>query len=262
MSLRRRIVVSIVATATSALAACGDSPEGNLGPSTFGPESLHVAIIAAPDTVTAGADLIVGAVARNATTRPITVVLPCLVSGFVVRLGTSQDQTRDLPRPSCVVAGSGALSIAPGDSVVASVRGTSPTELGTYRLTVGYEAGSARAAPATRSLVTRSAPCKPNDAFIVMGIAVALRDSTTGKWLNGVVSATDGTYQEAFFPGPGTPGSDGPDAFLGVRDRPGTYSITASAPGYKPWRLDNVVVAQGADCHVVGVRVTARLQPS
>jgi hypothetical protein len=49
------------------------------------------------------------------------------------------------------------------------------------------------------------------------------------------------------------------DSFFSVNERVGTYRVDVTAPGYRDWSADNVVVTRGV-CHVNRVNLTARLQ--
>ena len=67
-----------------------------------------------------------------------------------------------------------------------------------------------------------------------------------------VVVAHDGAYAD-------TASAVGQPPLYGMAyNRPGTYSVTVNAPGYQPWRIDNVIVTRG-DCNVMRVPLAAFL---
>jgi hypothetical protein len=87
------------------------------------------------------------------------------------------------------------------------------------------------------------------------GINVTVVDSLSGR----EVAGSSGIAREEAFAD--TLESIEPGQLFGVFERPGTYDVTVTAPGYRPWRVTGVTV--GADeCHVIPERLTARLQPS
>ena len=50
-------------------------------------------------------------------------------------------------------------------------------------------------------------------------------------------------------------------SFQGATERPGTYEVRITKPGYRLWTRTGVRVNRG-DCHVIPVRLEALLQPS
>ena len=59
---------------------------------------------------------------------------------------------------------------------------------------------------------------------------------------------------------PAMPGCPDSLALSAAHERPGTYTVTVSKPGYRDFTQSNIVV--GADvCHVITVQITARLAP-
>ncbi len=90
----------------------------------------------------------------------------------------------------------------------------------------------------------------------IPGIRLFIVDSIDGPF-RGPVNTTlrDGPFSETI----AFPATYGLDHRFLAYERPGTYSITLEAPGYKPWRRDNVVVT-GDRCHVKTVSVTALMQ--
>ena len=86
------------------------------------------------------------------------------------------------------------------------------------------------------------------------GIVVEVRDSLTGAPR---VSGTVGIAREASY----VDTLHGSDSLLsGVHERPGTYTVELTNPGYMNWRRESVRVEAG-ECHVVTVRLLARLVP-
>ena len=103
------------------------------------------------------------------------------------------------------------------------------------------------------------ATCRPTDDRIHFGLTIAPRDSATGAWLTAKVRAEDGAYVEILVPGMGMPGTTAPSMYFGAEERPGTYTITISSPGYAVWRRTGIVVARGTDCHVQGAEMVVFL---
>ncbi|MFN2420581.1 MAG: carboxypeptidase-like regulatory domain-containing protein [Gemmatimonadota bacterium] len=86
------------------------------------------------------------------------------------------------------------------------------------------------------------------------GINVTVVDSLSGREVAGSGIANEEAFAdtlESFEPG----------QLFGVFERPGTYDVTVTAPGYRPWRVTGVTV-RADECHVIPERLTARLQPS
>lgn len=90
----------------------------------------------------------------------------------------------------------------------------------------------------------------------IPGIRLFIVDSLDGPF-RGPVTTTlrDGAFSQTI----AFPATYGLDHRFLAYERPGTYSITLEAPGYKTWRRENIVVTpQG--CHVKTVSVTALMQ--
>src|SRR5438105_77971 len=141
MTLSRQHVVG--ATMILALAAtvvgCGGAPSETRALPTFGPESLQVAFLRAPDSLAVEGDVTVTVAAYNRTRGLVTVPLPCAASGFSVRLVDRQDYAREFARPMCVNgSATGSARILPGDSIVATLGGPNPGWYGMYRLQASY----------------------------------------------------------------------------------------------------------------------------
>jgi hypothetical protein len=93
------------------------------------------------------------------------------------------------------------------------------------------------------------------------GIVVTVLDDATGA------AASCGARAVVTAPGysvtvenPAMPGCPDSLALSAAHERPGTYTVTVSKPGYRDFTQSNIVV--GADvCHVITAQVTARLVP-
>lgn len=48
---------------------------------------------------------------------------------------------------------------------------------------------------------------------------------------------------------------------MSAGERPGTYTVTVSKPGFRDWQRAGIVVTAD-ECHVHPVELSARLQPS
>jgi hypothetical protein len=107
-----------------------------------------------------------------------------------------------------------------------------------------------------------AATCRPSDGRITFAFSVAVRDSILGTWLSATVRAQDGFFAEELGPGPGIPGLAAPPSYFGVADRPGTYTVTVTTPGYRSWRREGIVVMRSPGCHVATVGLTVLLQPA
>jgi hypothetical protein len=98
-------------------------------------------------------------------------------------------------------------------------------------------------------------------AVAVAGINVQVLDDATGLGLsfnNLWARARDGNFTDssmvAF-----TIAANAPRVFGLAYERAGTYEVTVRASGYREWKQSNVVVTSD-QCHVVPVRLTARLE--
>jgi hypothetical protein len=90
---------------------------------------------------------------------------------------------------------------------------------------------------------------------LVYGLTVVVTDSANGSPLadlETIVEARDGVYVDTLEQVSATEYSDG-------RERAGTYSVKVQRPGYRVWEANGIRVRQG-ECHVIPVRVNARLQ--
>src|SRR5205085_8659845 len=84
---------------------------------TFGPESLHVAFVDAPDSLSVWDQIGVTVAAYNFTNGRVALRLACAASGFQVRVVDTRGSAHDLARPSCGADSTPRLiPLAPGDS--------------------------------------------------------------------------------------------------------------------------------------------------
>ena len=83
------------------------------------------------------------------------------------------------------------------------------------------------------------------------GINVTVVDDATGAGIgNPSGTAREGAFVEQL------QGFNG--QLAGAFEREGTYDVWVTAPGYQTWLRENVTVAAD-ECHVIPVRLTARL---
>jgi hypothetical protein len=98
--------------------------------------------------------------------------------------------------------------------------------------------------------------------FGVSGLHVDVVDVITGMAICGAeVVATDGDYREVLSPSGLADGGEvavGECAYFGAGERPGTYDVTASAPGFGMATQQGIVVRRDG-CHVVTAQVTVPL---
>ena len=90
---------------------------------------------------------------------------------------------------------------------------------------------------------------------LVFGLTIVVTDSTTGAPLGGVatiVEVRDGANVD-------TLPEMAPNEYAGAGERPGTYSVKVLRSGYRVWQSDGVRVRED-ECHVIPVRINARLQ--
>jgi hypothetical protein len=97
------------------------------------------------------------------------------------------------------------------------------------------------------------------------GIAVTVGDAATGLYLTPVaeVVVRDGDYTERLEPSTmmldATGKNSVPASVAGALERPGTYTVEVSAPGYQPAVRAGVVVERG-ECHVGTNRLLIELR--
>jgi len=94
------------------------------------------------------------------------------------------------------------------------------------------------------------------------GIVITLEDSVSGSrgpFAGVSYVARDGAYRDTLFLNSVAPPAGQPTFQVGLAyERAGTYQVTVTASGYKPWTKSAVAVAKDA-CHVIPVSLTARL---
>ncbi|MBA3645263.1 MAG: carboxypeptidase regulatory-like domain-containing protein [Gemmatimonadaceae bacterium] len=95
-------------------------------------------------------------------------------------------------------------------------------------------------------------------ALFAYGITVTVVDSVTGAPAasGAVLVARDGAYTDSV---PAQADSPNTSSVAAAGERAGTYTVTISKPGYKPWTQSGVTVTKD-ECHVRGVALTAKLQ--
>jgi hypothetical protein len=93
----------------------------------------------------------------------------------------------------------------------------------------------------------------------VPGIVVTISDSVTGTPTAEIASGAvrDGAYEDELRPFV----YEGHNMLsrAAAYERPGRYTVEITAPGYLPWRADNVRVDAG-ECHVATANLSAKLQ--
>jgi hypothetical protein len=101
-----------------------------------------------------------------------------------------------------------------------------------------------------------SSPLVACNLNLVYGLTIVATDSTTGAPLAGaatIVEVRDGEYVDTL--------PDFGNEYSGAGERPGTYSVTVKRLGYLVWSRDDIRVRED-ECHVIPVRIHARLQAS
>jgi hypothetical protein len=100
------------------------------------------------------------------------------------------------------------------------------------------------------------------------GIEVTVGDAATGLYLTPIAEVVvhdGGGYTEKLEPSQLMPDSTGenlvPASVAGARERPGTYRVEVSAPGYRPAVRAGVLVQRG-ECHVGTNRLLIELRKS
>ena len=92
-------------------------------------------------------------------------------------------------------------------------------------------------------------------ALYAYGVAATVTAEDSGAPIsNATLTLTDGIYTE-------TMQSFATGQFVGAGERAGTYTLTATAPGYATKTIDSIVVTSDS-CHVMGVHVNVVLQPA
>ncbi len=87
------------------------------------------------------------------------------------------------------------------------------------------------------------------------GVNVTVTNAATGQPVNNAtLTLTEGAYNEVLQL---IPTGD----YVGAGERAGTYTLTATAPGFQPQTTNDIVVTAGR-CHVEGVHLDVALQPT
>lgn len=95
------------------------------------------------------------------------------------------------------------------------------------------------------------------------GVQVTVVDSVTGRAPLGlaVLVLTEGAYTESAQASLQV--SNGMLIVAGAHERPGTYSLRVTVPGYQAWTTSGVRVTESGRCdNVETVKLTARLNPT
>jgi len=91
----------------------------------------------------------------------------------------------------------------------------------------------------------------------VYGVMIRVTDETGNPISNAQAVLQDGSYSETLEP-VDEPSETG--IYQGAGERPGTYQLTVSAPGYAPKTFDHLIVQPGT-CHVTPVTLQVSLFP-
>jgi hypothetical protein len=90
-------------------------------------------------------------------------------------------------------------------------------------------------------------------ALYAYGVTATVIDADTGTLIdNATLTLTEGDYTEVMEMDPS-------GDYVGAGERAGTYTLTATAPGYQQKVTENIVVTAD-ECHVIGVHVYVPLQ--
>ncbi len=95
----------------------------------------------------------------------------------------------------------------------------------------------------------------PCTALFAYGVNATVTDAVTGASIaNATLTLTESGYTEVMQPFP-------TGDYVGAGERAGTYTLTATAPGYQSRTITDIVVTAD-ECHVRGVHVDVQLQPA
>ncbi|MBB4635284.1 hypothetical protein [Longimicrobium terrae] len=95
----------------------------------------------------------------------------------------------------------------------------------------------------------------------VYGLTVHVRSAGQAAPAALTVIASEGAWADTLKPqeGSDSPGGSNPASFVGVGERAGTYTVTATAPGHRPASRSGVVITHDG-CHVRPVSLTLQLE--
>lgn len=100
-------------------------------------------------------------------------------------------------------------------------------------------------------------PVRPCTMQYVYGVSVNVTDARTGQPINNaVVTITDGGYSETLQ----SYSYDSDGTYVGAGERPGTYVMTVTAPGY-PSPFPQTFTLGFDGCHVIPQSFNVALQP-
>lgn len=116
------------------------------------------------------------------------------------------------------------------------------------------------------SACQNSAALETCDGARSYGIEVRVLNASTGQTIAAGAggSVSEGAFVDSLAPRPGEAWADLRQDELvlaGALERPGTYAVTITRPGFQDWRARDVRVVRNA-CGVATVRLTARLSPT
>ena len=99
-------------------------------------------------------------------------------------------------------------------------------------------------------------------AELRFGVVVRVTDSVTARPAasGSTLVIREGTYVDSMSIPAARPDLD-ELTFGGAGERAGTYTVTVTKSGYRPWTRTGVRVTKG-ECHVNQVQLEARLQPA
>lgn len=146
-----------------------------------------------------------------------------------------------------------------------------PARSGTYELTIekgGYVTYVASAVPSDAAAVSCAGPpmievsvepvARDCDAPAALAFQLDVHDKAGASVCDATVVAREGGFSQYLRP---TPTGDGTCSWGGPVERPGTYEIRVTKPGYAVAVLEDVVVTAD-DCHVKTVALEMKLARS
>ncbi|MEX0269234.1 carboxypeptidase-like regulatory domain-containing protein [Leptolyngbyaceae cyanobacterium UHCC 1019] len=107
------------------------------------------------------------------------------------------------------------------------------------------------------STYTQAKPMKPCTPSFEPGITATVADAKTKTALEAQIVIQESTFQETLRVQGAT--ASGQTIYGGAFERPGRYTVTASAPGYRSTVLKDVQVSK-AECHVATRRLDIKLK--